>query len=76
MSITFVMIMIWLVNVRVMEPLDAKITPMLEDPANEEQVIQNVRNFTNVWPIIIIVGIWLWAILSTLKKDPNRYMTG
>lgn len=36
-----------------------------------QEVINKVRMYWVVWPVIIIAFIILWAFFSSLKQDPN-----
>lgn len=36
-----------------------------------EPTIDKIVTFWRVWPILVIVGIILWALLSSMRRDPN-----
>lgn len=36
-----------------------------------EPTIQKIRTFWVVWPILVTVGIIIWALLSSMRRDPN-----
>lgn len=71
--VTFVVILLWTLNVRIYQPLEDKVLPMINDTEdlNTSQSITNIHTAIKSWPLIIIIGVWIWAILSTLRRDPN-----
>ena len=38
---------------------------------NAQEVINKVRLYWIVWPIIIIAFLIIWAFFSSLRQDPN-----
>jgi len=36
-----------------------------------DEVVNKVRMYWRVWPIIIIASLILWAFFTSLKQDPN-----
>lgn len=36
-----------------------------------EATFDKINTFWIVWPILVIVGVFIWAILSTMQQRPN-----
>jgi hypothetical protein len=73
---TFAVVVMWLVAVKVFVPVQSVSEPLIN--ATNSSVgsrglvtIGRVVKFNIVWPVLVIVGIWLWALLSSLRRDPN-----
>ncbi|HLD78167.1 MAG TPA: hypothetical protein VJB16_04005 [archaeon] len=44
----------------------------INDTAYEATFTQ-LRTLWRYWPILTTVGIMLWAVLSSMRRDPNEY---
>lgn len=36
-----------------------------------EPTFEKITTFWVVWPVLVIVGVFVWAILSSMRRDPN-----
>lgn len=36
-----------------------------------EPTFEKIRTFWVIWPILVIVGVFIWAILSSMRSNPN-----
>ena len=36
-----------------------------------EPTFDKIRTFWVLWPILVIIGVFIWAILSSMRSNPN-----
>ena len=36
-----------------------------------EETFDRLNTFWRIWPILVVLGVFLWAILSTIKQNPQ-----
>lgn len=46
-------------------------TKSADDTEHGTQVINKIRMYWRVWPIIIIAFLIVWAFFNSLRQDPN-----
>jgi len=54
--------------------IDHQLSPQINittDTQDGQEVVNKIRRYWVVWPIILIGSIILWAFFSSIKQDPN-----
>ena len=36
-----------------------------------EETFTRLNTFWRIWPILVLLGVFLWAVLSTIKQNPQ-----
>ncbi len=36
-----------------------------------EETFTRLNTFWRIWPILVVLGVFLWAVLSTIKQNPQ-----
>lgn len=44
--------------------------------ADHQTVFDQIRSVWGLWPLILIIGILAWAVLRSMRRDPNEYYYG
>ena len=74
MILIFTVVVIYLVMTRPFQIVDDKLSPKINlttDNNDAQEVLNKIRLYWVVWPVIIITSIIFWAVLMSLKQDPN-----
>lgn len=75
MILIFTIIVIYLTMTRPFQVVDDKLSPMINlttDNNDTQQVINKIRLYWVVWPVIIITSIVYWAFVMVVRQDPNH----
>ena len=73
--VIFIISIIYMVMHRPFVMVDDKLSPMINMTTNSgqdaQEVVNKVRMYWRIWPVLLIVTILLWAFFTSLKQDPN-----
>lgn len=75
MILIFTVLVIYFTMTRPFEVVDDKLSPKINlttDNNNAQQIVNKVRLYWVVWPLIIIVSIIFWALIMVVRQDPNH----
>lgn len=77
MVLIFGFVIFFMVWVKPWQEIDNKITPQIDDSAYSgdtvpSDLLPQIRRNQAIGPILMIVGVLGIAIMSSLRRDPNR----
>ena|SRR3990167_6428804 len=77
MILIFTVLVIYFTMTKPFQVVDDTLSPRINlttDNNDAQEVLNKIRRYWVVWPIIIITGLLFWALVMVVRQDPNYPM--
>lgn len=69
----FTVALIYISMTRPFEIVKETVEDIVTDP-DYENTFEILHTFWKLWPILVVIGVLIWAYLESMRRDPNEFI--